>query len=178
MQKFRDVLSQWERRELSKFDAGELLGMPERQFRRYRQRYEDEGLAGLVDKRLGKASTKRVPVDKIAWIKYPPAEPGALRGEPLKAAGRGRRCDLGRIARWRSDEDVTRLDRNDSAPRFHAVQLVGAAARRILNERVERYLPGSPHRCSRGAPRAARSLEDHDLRGCPAQGRRDRPIRS
>lgn len=42
--------------------------MSERQFRRYRQRYEDEGLAGLVDKRLGKASAKRVPVDQIAWL--------------------------------------------------------------------------------------------------------------
>ncbi len=68
MQKFRDVLSRWERRELSVLEAGELLGCSERQFRRYRHRYEDEGLAGLVDKRLGKASAKRVPVDKIAWL--------------------------------------------------------------------------------------------------------------
>jgi transposase len=68
MQKFRDVLSRWERRELSALEAGELLGCSERQFRRYRQRYEDEGLAGLADKRLGKASSKRVPVDKIAWL--------------------------------------------------------------------------------------------------------------
>ncbi len=68
MQKFRDVLSRWERRELSALEAGELLGCSERQFRRYRHRYEDEGLAGLVDKRLGKASAKRVPVDKIAWL--------------------------------------------------------------------------------------------------------------
>jgi transposase len=68
MQKFRDVLSRWERRQLSALEAGELLGCSERQFRRYRQRYEDEGLAGLADKRLGKASSKRVPVDKIAWL--------------------------------------------------------------------------------------------------------------
>jgi transposase len=68
MQKFRDVLSRWERRELSALEAGELLGCSERQFRRYRQRYEDEGLAGLADKRLGKASAKRVPVDQIAWL--------------------------------------------------------------------------------------------------------------
>ncbi len=39
MQKFRDVLSRWERRELSAMDAGEILGVSERQFRRYRQRY-------------------------------------------------------------------------------------------------------------------------------------------
>jgi transposase len=68
MQKFRDVLSRWERKELSAQEAGEILGCSERQFRRYRQRYEEDGLAGLMDRRLGKASVKRVPVDKIAWM--------------------------------------------------------------------------------------------------------------
>jgi transposase len=68
MQKFRDVLSRWERKELSAQEAGEILGCSERQFRRYRQRYEEDGLAGLVDRRLGKASVKRVPVDKITWM--------------------------------------------------------------------------------------------------------------
>jgi hypothetical protein len=65
MQKFRDVLSRWERRELSAMEAGELLGCSERQFRRYRARYEAEGLDGLLDKRLGKASARRVPVDEV-----------------------------------------------------------------------------------------------------------------
>ena len=68
MQKFRDVLSRWERKELSALEAGEMLGCSERQFRRYRARYEEEGLEGLVDKRLGKASAKQVPVDRIAWM--------------------------------------------------------------------------------------------------------------
>lgn len=61
MQKFRDVLSRWERGDLSMMEAGELLGVSERQFRRYRDRYEEDGLEGLVDRRLGKASPKRVP---------------------------------------------------------------------------------------------------------------------
>jgi len=68
MQKFRDVLSRWERKELSALEAGEILGVSERQFRRYRRRYEEDGLAGLIDRRLGKASARRVPVDKIAWM--------------------------------------------------------------------------------------------------------------
>src|SRR5438874_1169341 len=68
MQKFRDVLSRWERKELSAMEAGELLGCSERQFRRYRVRYEEEGIEGLVDKRLGRASEKRVPVDEVAWM--------------------------------------------------------------------------------------------------------------
>jgi hypothetical protein len=52
MQKFRDVLGRWERKELSAMEAGELLGCSERQFRRYRERYEEEGLAGLIDNDL------------------------------------------------------------------------------------------------------------------------------
>jgi transposase len=68
MRKFRDVLSRWEGKQLSAMEAGELLGCSERQFRRYRARYEEEGLAGLADKRLGKASAKRVPVDRIEWM--------------------------------------------------------------------------------------------------------------
>ena len=67
MQKFRDVLSRWERRELSAMEAGGILGMSERQFRRYRRRYDEEGLEGLADRRLGKASA-RVPVDEVIWM--------------------------------------------------------------------------------------------------------------
>ena len=47
MQKFRDVLSRWEQGRLSMAEAGEVLGMSERQFRRYRDRYAEEGLDGL-----------------------------------------------------------------------------------------------------------------------------------
>lgn len=68
MKKFLDVLSRWERRELTMAEAGEVLGCSERQFRRYRDRYEEDGLEGLADKRLGKASVRRVPVDKITWM--------------------------------------------------------------------------------------------------------------
>ena len=68
MQKFRDVLSRWERKELSASEAGEVLGMSERQFRRYRGRYEEDGLEGLNDRRLGKAAAKRVPVNETEWI--------------------------------------------------------------------------------------------------------------
>jgi len=60
MLKFRDVLSRWERRELSMMEAGEVLGMSERQFRRYRDRFEDDGEAGLIDRRLGKPSPRRI----------------------------------------------------------------------------------------------------------------------
>jgi hypothetical protein len=66
MQKFLNVLSRWERRELSMLEAGELLGMSERQFRRYRVRFEEDGEAGLIDRRLGKPSPKRIAAGEVA----------------------------------------------------------------------------------------------------------------
>jgi hypothetical protein len=65
MQKFGDVLRRWNGGDLSMFEAGELLGMSERQFRRYRDRYEEAGDDGLRDRRLGKLSTRRVPAEAI-----------------------------------------------------------------------------------------------------------------
>ena len=65
MLKFMDVLSRWEQGGLSVMEAGELLGMSERQFRRYRNRYEEDGIDGLVDGRLGSPSPKRVPAGDV-----------------------------------------------------------------------------------------------------------------
>jgi transposase len=68
MRKFLDVLGRYERRKLSALEAGEILGCSERQFRRWRDRYGEEGLDGLLDKRLGKASARRVPTDRVEWM--------------------------------------------------------------------------------------------------------------
>jgi transposase len=68
MQKFRDVLSRWEAGGLSMMEAGELLGLSERQFRRYRDRYEEDGAEGLRDRRLGKPSTKKVPAAEVSRL--------------------------------------------------------------------------------------------------------------
>ena len=64
--KFTSVLSRWDAAELSQLEAAELLGVSERTFRRWSRRYEEDGEAGLMDRRLGKASGKRVPVDREA----------------------------------------------------------------------------------------------------------------
>jgi transposase len=68
MTKFVNVLKRWEHKELSAQEAGEILGCSERQFRRWRRRYEEDGDAGLADRRLGRASVRRVPVDRIVWM--------------------------------------------------------------------------------------------------------------
>lgn len=68
MKKFKDVFGRWKEKKLSGAEAAQLLGMSERTFRRYRHRYEEEGMAGLADGRLGKASPKRVAVTQIEWM--------------------------------------------------------------------------------------------------------------
>jgi len=65
---FLGLLSRWESAELNQEEAAELLGVSERTFRRWRDRYDEEGEAGLLDRRLGKASGRRVPTDRAEEV--------------------------------------------------------------------------------------------------------------
>jgi transposase len=65
---FRSVLDRHEAGELNQIEAGELLGISERTFRRWCRRHEEDGEVGLLDRRLGRPSSKRVPVDDEAEI--------------------------------------------------------------------------------------------------------------
>ena len=53
---------------LSCVEAGELLGLSERHFRRLRDAYEDRGAEGLVDHRRGRVSSRRVPDAEAEWL--------------------------------------------------------------------------------------------------------------
>ena len=53
---------------LSCLAAADLLGLSERHFRRLRDRYEAVGAEGLIDRRRGKVSGRRVAVDRIEWV--------------------------------------------------------------------------------------------------------------
>lgn len=66
MQKFLDVLSSWEAGRLSQLDAAALLGCSERQFRRYRDRFNEEGAEGLKDRRLGRPSARAIAASERA----------------------------------------------------------------------------------------------------------------
>ncbi len=68
MQKFEVVYERWQRRELSQAEAGELLGRSERQFRRYVDAFEESGLEGLRDGRLGRQSSNATPAAVIAAV--------------------------------------------------------------------------------------------------------------
>jgi len=66
--KFEDVYGRTYRGELSQLEAAEILGMSERTFRRYRDRFEAEGAAGLYDRRLGRVSARRAGVDEVLAV--------------------------------------------------------------------------------------------------------------
>src|SRR5262252_315124 len=57
--RFEEALEQYERHRLTAEEAGELLGMSGRNFRRLCVRYEEDGIEGLRDRRIGKVSPRR-----------------------------------------------------------------------------------------------------------------------
>ncbi len=65
MMRFKEAYAGWTERCLTQEEAARLLGVHERTFRRYVDRYRDEGLEGLVDKRLEQVSRRGAPVDEV-----------------------------------------------------------------------------------------------------------------
>lgn len=61
--RFGEVYDRFSKGSLSCWEAADLLGMSERNFLRYRNRYEAEGAEGLYDRRVGRASARRFSVD-------------------------------------------------------------------------------------------------------------------
>ena len=54
--RFEETYKDWTESKISQEAAARLLGVCERTFRRYINRYEEEGLDGLIDKRLSQVS--------------------------------------------------------------------------------------------------------------------------
>jgi len=65
---FEEVYGQFQKRRLSCEEAAELLGASVKTFYRLRRQYEEEGLKGLLDGRLGRASARRAPVDEVMAV--------------------------------------------------------------------------------------------------------------
>lgn len=63
--RFEDVYGAWSERRLTQEDAAALLGVCERTFRRYVDRYDERGIDGLIDRRLEQVSHRRAPVDEV-----------------------------------------------------------------------------------------------------------------
>lgn len=65
VRRFLDALDRHKQGRLSAEEAGELLGLSGRHFRRQCVRYEAEGIDGLRDKRLGRISNRRAPESEL-----------------------------------------------------------------------------------------------------------------
>ena len=63
--KLQDVLLKAMAKKITWWEAAEIIGVTDRTMRRWRERLEAHGYSGLVDRRKGKPSDRRVPVAKV-----------------------------------------------------------------------------------------------------------------
>lgn len=63
--RFEEAYGDWKRGRLTQEEAARILGVCDRTFRRYTQRFDDGGMEALLDKRISQASHRLAPVDEV-----------------------------------------------------------------------------------------------------------------
>ena len=66
--KVQEVILRAMARKITWWQAAEIIGLSDRSMRRWRGRYEQHGYDGLFDRRRGKPSPKRVPVETVEEV--------------------------------------------------------------------------------------------------------------
>jgi len=66
--KVQEVILRAIAKKITWWQAAEIIGISDRQMRRWRQRYEEFGFRGLFDGRRGKPSPKRVPMSTLERV--------------------------------------------------------------------------------------------------------------
>jgi transposase len=66
--KVQEVILRAMAKKITWWQAAEIMGISDRQMRRWRERYEGFGFRGLFDRRRGKPSPKRVPVAVVEKV--------------------------------------------------------------------------------------------------------------
>jgi len=66
--KVQDVMLQAMAKKITWWQAAEILGISERHMRRWRERYVEEGYNGLLDRRQGKPSRRRVAMATVEKV--------------------------------------------------------------------------------------------------------------
>ena len=66
--RFEEAYQGWNSGRLTQAEAARLLGMGERNFRRYVARYHEDGLDGLIDRRIEQVSHRKAPVDEVMQL--------------------------------------------------------------------------------------------------------------
>src|SRR6185436_16640353 len=68
MMKLQDVLLKAMAKKITWWEAAEIIGVTDRTMRRWRERLEEGGYSGLVDRRKGKPSDRRVPLATVEEV--------------------------------------------------------------------------------------------------------------
>jgi transposase len=66
--RFQEAYGDWQQDRLTQEEAALILGVSDRTFRRYIDRYEESGLEVIADKRLTQTSHRRAPVDEVVAL--------------------------------------------------------------------------------------------------------------
>ncbi len=66
--KVQEVILRAMAKKITWWQAAEIIGISDRQMRRWRERYEEFGYDGLFDRRRGQPSPKRVPVARVEQV--------------------------------------------------------------------------------------------------------------
>lgn len=66
--KVQEVILRAMAKKITWWQAAEIIGLSDRQMRRWRERYEARGYDGLIDRRRGQPSQKRVPMEQAEQV--------------------------------------------------------------------------------------------------------------
>jgi len=66
--RFEEAYGGWKRGSITQEEAARILGVCDRTFRRYTQRFDDGGMEALLDKRISQASHRLAPVDEVVAL--------------------------------------------------------------------------------------------------------------
>jgi|HubBroStandDraft_3_1064219.scaffolds.fasta_scaffold63636_1 transposase len=129
--RFSSLLDRQERGAITQEEAAEMLGVHVRTFQRWAGRYEEEGEAGLADRRLGRPSPKRAPLAELERML------GLYRDKYADFTVKHFHEQLVKRHGYKLGYTVTKLA-------LHAAGLVRRAAKRSTHrkKRARRPLPG------------------------------------
>ena len=100
-------------------EAGELLGMSARHFRRLRARYAEAGAEGLRDRRLGRVSGRRAPESELARMRRLYREEGTVN---LIDCGQ-QQDDVGFPTSWQQEGDLPAVETTLSSASSRSIRL-------------------------------------------------------
>ena len=68
MMKLQDVILKVMAKKLTWWEAAEIIGVTDRTMRRWRERIDEHGYSGLVDRRKGRPSDRQVPLETVETV--------------------------------------------------------------------------------------------------------------